>query len=70
MNIPIEKITDYERGILRHLNGEDIPSLTWGAAMSETIGALKGMGLVKMIDFSYVLTNKGKEALQCYTLGG
>jgi hypothetical protein len=40
-------ISDYERDLLRHLNGEDVPGLSWGAAMGAAIEFLRSDGLVE-----------------------
>ena len=56
-------MTDYDKEILRHLSGEDVPGLCWGAAMSEAIGYLRRNGYAKHIMGVYTITDKGREAL-------
>jgi len=57
-------MTDYEKKILRHLNGEDVPDLSWGAAMGEAIGFLKGDGYVRRVGNKYEITDAGRAALK------
>lgn len=40
----MDRMTDFERDILRSLNGEDVPGLSWGAAMGVAVGWLQGAG--------------------------
>lgn len=58
---------DFEKEILRHLNGEDVPGLSWGAAMSEAIEYLSGNGYVTPrrgpLGINYKITDKGLEAI-------
>lgn len=42
----MDEITEYERDILRALNGEKVPGLAWGAAMGAAIEFLRGRRLV------------------------
>ena len=50
-----------EHEVLRILNGEKVPGWTWGAAMSECLGALKQMGLAVGM---YEISEKGKAFLE------
>ncbi len=59
-------ITDYERDLLRHLDGQDVPGLAWGAVMGEALGFLKGSGYVRIVPngdgaMRYEITDKGRE---------
>ena len=56
-------MTDYERDIMRHLNGEDVPGLSWGAAMGEALEFLRGDGYVRQRAGRYELTDEGRRAL-------
>ncbi len=42
----MSNLTDYDRKILRHINGEDFPDLSWGAAMGAALGFLHESGYV------------------------
>lgn len=62
------QMTGYERDVLRHIAGEDIPSLAWGAAMSEAIEWLFSNGFVGKIrlpggGWKYLITDAGRAAL-------
>ena len=39
-------MTNFERDVLRAMNGEHVPGLIWGAAISQALDALKGAGLI------------------------
>ena len=56
-------MTDFERNILRSMNGDDVP---WGAAMGVALGFLKAEGYVVLAregdGMAYTLTEKGKVA--------
>jgi hypothetical protein len=54
-------LSDYEINILRVLNGEDVPGLMWGAAMSAACGHLKGTGYATGL---YEITDKGRAAIR------
>jgi hypothetical protein len=56
-------LTDYDRDMLRHLNGEDVPGLFWGAAMGECIEHLHGHRLVERRGGRYLITDAGRRAL-------
>ena len=56
-------MTEYEMKVLRHLDGEDIPDLMWGAAMSEAAEELLGAGYVERVGGVYLITDAGREAL-------
>ena len=61
-------LRDYEIKVLRHINGDQVGFLDWGAAMSEAIGFLRGQGFVEKtvkLDGSIrvLVTEKGKEYL-------
>lgn len=62
------QITEHERLILRHLNGEDVKGLVWGAAMTVSIEFLEGAGLVRQVrtdrGISYEITDAGREAIK------
>ena len=55
------ELCDYDLLILRVLNGEDVPGLMWGAAMSSACGYLKSMGYATGM---YEITDKGRAALK------
>lgn len=57
------RLTDYERDILRHLNGEDVAGLCWGAAMSEAIEYLHETGFASPSGGRYTITDEGRAAL-------
>lgn len=58
---------EFDREVLRSLNGEDVPGLAWGAAMSVAIEYLHGKGLVtrrmKTSGLTYEISDKGRAAL-------
>lgn len=61
-------MNDYERDVLRHIAGEDVPGLTWGAAMSEAVEWLFKHGYVgrlRMPDggWKYLITDAGRALL-------
>lgn len=60
-------LTDYELDLLRCLNGEDVPGLRWGAAMSVSVEYLYHRGYatrkISSRGIEYVITEKGKAAL-------
>ena len=56
-------MTDFERKILRHLNGEDVPGLTWGAAMGVAIEWLEDNGYIRNNSGDYEITDTGRAAL-------
>lgn len=60
-------IVDYERDVLRMLNGEKIEGMAWGAAMGQSVELLYEGGYVtrKMTGrgLEYVITDKGRAAL-------
>jgi len=55
-------MSDYEIKILRYLNGEEMPDLSWGAAMGAAVEFLAGDGLVTQGP-NYFITDKGKAFL-------
>jgi hypothetical protein len=64
-------LSDYEINILRVLNGEDVPGLMWGAAMSAACGHLKGTGYATSVEadfdlpwYLYEITDKGRAAIR------
>ena len=62
------KLSEFEKDILRCLNGEDVPRLAWGAAMGEAIEHLSGRGYVRLSlrepgSARYVITPAGRAAL-------
>lgn len=61
-------MTDVERNILRHLNGETVKDLKWGAAMSAALEFLEEDGLVELRRFDngnyyYEITEIGRAAV-------
>jgi len=60
-------LTDYDRDILRMLDGEDVPGLAWGAAMGAALGFLRSCGLVRQVrtagSINYEITDAGRSAL-------
>lgn len=40
------ELVDYEIELLRHIGGEENPSLQWGGAMGQAIECLRGRGLI------------------------
>ena len=67
-NVAGRQITEHEKLILRHLNGEDVEGLVWGAAMTVSIEFLEGAGLVRKArterGISYEITDAGMEAIK------
>jgi hypothetical protein len=60
----MKPLCEYEIKILRHLRGDDMPDLNWGAAMGAAIEYLQGVGFI-YLDFSqYKLTKAGTEYLE------
>lgn len=57
-------LSEYELKILRLLNGEDVPGLAWGAAMSVAIETLYEMRLAKRNGGRYEITDAGRDALK------
>lgn len=58
------KLCEYEVDVLRECNGEQVPGLTWGAAMSVALEALEGEGLIARAGGVYSITAKGRERLK------
>lgn len=63
------KLSDYEKDVLRVLNGEDVSDFPgWGAAMGAAIGFLKADGLVEKTvtgnNILYNITPAGIKALE------
>lgn len=62
-----EKLTKYELKVLRHLKGESVPGLRWGAAMGEAVEHLTDCGYLSKhygdLGIDYVITDKGRVAL-------
>lgn len=54
------ELCDYEKCVLRVLNGERGMSISWGAAQSEAVKSLHGMGYLTGPP-GYKLTEKGRE---------
>ena len=53
-------LSDYEIKILKIIRGDDVKGVRWGAAISEAIERLKGLGLVGITTHGkYVLTISG-----------
>ena len=44
----MSEMTDYDVKVLRCIAGENVPGLTWGAAMSESLSFLRGTGLARL----------------------
>ena len=63
MECALGKVTEFDRKVLRAVNGEEVEGLRWGAAMSVTIEWLTNMGFTKRIikggAVTYVLTERG-----------
>ncbi len=55
------QLTEYDIKILRECNGENVPGIMWGAAMSVTISYLRGIGFLTI---GNVPSNKGLEYLK------
>ena len=55
-------MTDFERDILRSLNGEDVAGLTWGATMSVAVEWLQGKGFVTR-GSNVKITEAGRKAI-------
>lgn len=57
-----------EKDVLRACNGEEVPGLAWGAAMSVCLEYLEAGGWLETRDrdggVAYELTAKGREAIQ------
>lgn len=64
-------LSDYDRDILRMLNGEKVEGLAWGAAMGAAIGFLRGDGFVRQSvkdgAIVYEITDAGRTALSTST---
>jgi hypothetical protein len=56
------EMTPFDRDILRHLNGEEMPGLSWGAAMGAAVEWLQGMGYATR-GGNVQITDAGREAL-------
>ncbi len=56
------ELTEYELDVLRCTNGGD-NNLSWGAAMSEDSGYLKGRGYLSLCEGRYTPTEKGLKYL-------
>lgn len=60
-------LTDFDRDLLRSMNGEKIEGLAWGAAMGEAVEFLHECGLVTRIwrdgALVYVPTDAGRAAI-------
>ena len=62
-------LLDFERKVLRNIAGEDVSDLSWGAAMSEVVGYLKGRGFIRIKrptvgnSIVYEITDAGRAAL-------
>ncbi len=57
------EMVKYEAEVLRCIAGEDVPGLSWGAAMSVALESLRGKRLVRMVGNRAQITDKGKAAL-------
>ena len=59
--------TEFDMMVLRAMNGEDVPELNWGAAMSETLGSLVAQGLARRsyseTSVRYDITDAGRVIL-------
>ena len=58
------ELVEYEVKLLRHLNGEQVEGLLWGAAMGEALEALKSSWLIHFDGQMYSITEKGKKHLE------
>ena len=54
----------FEHDILRVINGENIAGVKWGAAMGAALEFLEGSGYVQRFAGNYLITEKGKDALE------
>jgi hypothetical protein len=63
----LPKFSAFELDILRHVGGEKVDSLTWGAGMSVAVEWLEGRGLLcrerTAKGVRYALTNAGREVI-------
>lgn len=61
------QITEYEKQLLRHLVGEQVEGLMWGAAISVAVEHLHGAGLVerRLRDgvIAYEITEAGRKVV-------
>lgn len=55
-------LDQYDIDILRMLDGQDVPGLRWGAAMSVAVESLVGRGLVTRGP-THTITEAGRAAL-------
>ncbi len=53
----------YERDVLRNIAGQDVPGLSWGAAMSVALESLHGKRLVRIVGNRAQITDEGRAAL-------
>lgn len=61
-------MTDFECDVLKYLDGQAVPGLAWGAAMSEAVERLRGQGYVRREwdrhVINYKITEKGRRAIR------
>lgn len=66
----MSEISEYEYDVLRHLNGDDVPDLIWGAGMAAAIEWLQSRGYVQRVwrdgGVDYVVTEDGIAAIKSY----
>jgi len=60
-------LTDFDKKVLRACTGEDVLGMVWGAAMSETVEHLCGLGYMEQVrgpgSIEYRITPAGRDAL-------
>ena len=59
-----DQLDDHDLDVLRCINGEDVPGLLWGAAMSVSLEALCGGGYARLVGGRATITDKGRERLE------
>ena len=60
----MKPLCEYEIKVLRHLRGDDMPDLNWGAAMGAAIEYLQGARLICINGNKYELTQEGVDFLE------
>ncbi len=60
----MSELCQYEIDVLRSIAGEEVPHLSWGAAMGVAVEGLKARGLIfRNHEHAYKLTDEGRAVL-------
>lgn len=59
----MSELCEYELKVLRVAAGEDVPDMSWGAAMGQALEFLRGRKLVRLEGHRYTATALGVELL-------